>query len=112
MFQSNILKWYTFEKDKKIIQIGKDKINPDQKYDYIIIYGYENYDGKLEDVVQLLSEDGKLLIIGNNDFGINNWSKYSEEAQKSAFRTGNVGDRKRNRSYRRKQRNGCMPCMR
>ena len=81
MFESNILKWYTFEKDKKIIQIGKDEINSEQKYDYVIIHGYENYEGKLEDVVKLLSEDGKIIIIGNNDLGINNWSKYSEEAE-------------------------------
>lgn len=102
MFQSNIIKWYTFEKDKKIIQIGTNesitnelkKISKNVKcicdaqeitneinYDYVIIYGYENCNIKLENIVNLLSEDGKLLIIGNNGFGINNWSKYCQNSE-------------------------------
>lgn len=97
MFQENIIKWYPFEKNKTIIQIGAntaitdelkkvarnvkcissiEEIGSEAEYDYVIIYGYENYYYELEKIINIMNEDGKLLIIGNNKFGINNWSQY------------------------------------
>ncbi len=99
-FNSNIIKWYPFESTKAVLQIGNNNIItkelknicqkikvvgiPDlneyeeEKYDYVIIYGYERYSNIIEKVTKLLKEDGKLIIIGNNEFGINNWSKYND----------------------------------
>lgn len=102
MFQGNIIKWYPIEKDKTIIQIGTSTVVSDElkkiysnikcvstveeidfslKYDYVIIYGYENYYNELEKAKDILKEDGKILIIGNNKFGINNWSKYIDNQE-------------------------------
>ena len=106
IFNSNIIKWYPFKKDKKIIQIGlnnyitnalKEKLqkvkvvanieelNFNAKYDYILIYGYENYANIIEEITSLLEENGKILIIGNNELGINNWSKYNIEDNKEGI---------------------------
>lgn len=97
IFNSNIIKWYPFKNDKSIIQIGVNEyitkelekrlkdvkvigsienLSFDIKYDYILIYGYENYSNVIEKLARLLNESGKILIIGNNKTGIDNWSKY------------------------------------
>ena len=99
IFNKNIIKWYPFKNCKKILQIGENQniknelckifesvnsiskidelfLNPNEIYDYIIIYGYENYEIEIDKLFNLLSDDGIILIIGNNSLGINNWSKY------------------------------------
>ena len=96
-FNKNIIKWYPFKNNTKILQIGENKqiteelktfsknievvtnINNNKKnvYDYIVIYGYENFQKIIEKIKCFLKDDGKILIIGNNSLGINNWSKYS-----------------------------------
>ena len=106
IFNSNIIKWYPFKTDKTIIQIGlnnyitnvlKEKLqnvkvvtnieelNFNAKYDYILIYGYENYANIIEKITSLLEENGKILIIGNNELGINNWSKYDIKDNKEGI---------------------------
>lgn len=99
-FSSNIIKWYPFKEKKSIIQIGLnkfitkelekqfknvkvveniDELNLHIKYNYILIYGYENYGDIIENVSSFLEENGKILIIEENKLGINNWSKYDEK---------------------------------
>lgn len=103
MFQENIIKWYPIEKNKTVIQIGDNAIITDElknmsknvkcissigdidfelRYDYVIIYGFENYYNNLQKIVELLNENGKLLIIGDNKFGISKWSKYVHNEEK------------------------------
>ena len=74
VFNNNIIKWYPFEDEKSILYDIKE-IEENQKYDYIIIYGYENYSNMIQKIAQYLDINGKLLIIGENETGINNWSK-------------------------------------
>ena len=97
-FNLNIIKWYPFENDKTLLQIGNNenlekylknilkdvkstKIIQDAEqfnmlFDYILIYGYEGQDNIMENAKKYLNKNGKVLIIGNNDLGINTWSKY------------------------------------
>lgn len=92
VFNNNIIKWYPFENEKTILQIGENsyiiekqknvqqvndikEIDENNKYDYIIIYGYEKCPNTIPQIVQYLNLNGKLLIIGENETGINNWSK-------------------------------------
>lgn len=97
-FNLNIIKWYPFENDKTLLQIGNNenlekylknilkdvkstKIIQDAEqfnmlFDYILIYGYEGQDDIMENAKKYLNKNGKVLIIGNNDLGINTWSKY------------------------------------
>lgn len=104
-FNSNIIKWYQFEKEKSILQVRKNewiqneleknnlKIdtvesiedNTDYKYDYVLIYGYENYNNNIKEIISMLNENGKILIIGNNQFGINTWSKYDLDSNKGVL---------------------------
>ena len=104
-FNSNIIKWYPFEKEKSILQVRKNewiqneleknnlKIdtvesiedNTDYKYDYVLIYGYENYNNNIKEIISMLNENGKILIIGNNQFGINTWSKYDLDSNKGVL---------------------------
>lgn len=98
-FEANIIKWYPFKNDAAIIQIGTnktienelkkvlkdvksiskiDELEENTKYDYALIYGYEKQTDTIEKTLKVLNENGKLLIIGNNEFGINNWSKYDK----------------------------------
>lgn len=72
--ENNILKWYPFENGKTILYNIKE-IEPNKKYDYIIINGYENYPNIIHEIAQALETNGKLIIIGENETGINNWSK-------------------------------------
>ncbi len=106
-FNTNIIKWYPFETNKTILQIGLnayitkelektftsikaiddiEKIEPGTKYDYVLIYGYEKYENIIEIVKNILNDNGKILIIGNNGFGINNWSKYDINRQNGVLR--------------------------
>lgn len=103
-FNINIIKWYPFLNKNSILQIGQnEKIEEelksifenvvvlnnieekqnikDSKFNYIMIYEYEKYSNVVKDIVDLLDDNGKLLIIGNNETGINNWSKYSEKSE-------------------------------
>ena len=108
VFNSNIIKWYPFkkERDNNILQIGINEeitkelqskfknvdiieLNKNEdlelkkesniKYDYILIYGYQNYDDIIKELIPLTNESTKILIIFENKFGINNWSKYYKE---------------------------------
>lgn len=108
VFNSNIIKWYPFEKEtnNNILQIGINEeitkelqskfknvdimeLNKNEdlelkkesniKYDYILIYGYQNYDDIIKELIPLTNESTKILIIFENKFGINNWSKYYKE---------------------------------
>ena len=72
--ENNILKWYPFE-DGKSVLYDINEIKENEKYDYIIIYGYENYPNIINKIAQALNTNGKLIIIGENETGINNWSK-------------------------------------
>ena len=89
-YNNNIIKWYPFEENKKILQIGiNSSITETLKnicksvkvidsiceikndiYDYILIYGYEKFQDIIKKIKDLLSDDGKILIIGNNTLGI------------------------------------------
>ena len=104
-FDFNIIKWYPFENDKKILQIGKnDNISKElekigkitvtedistleEKFDYIIIYGYQN--NLMEQIEKLTKEDTKLLLIGENELGINNWSRYTSNKETGVQRLEN-----------------------
>lgn len=108
VFNSNIIRWYPFEKEREnnILQIGINEeitkelqskfknvdiieLNKNEdlelkkesniKYDYILIYGYQNYDDIIKELIPLTNESTKILIIFENKFGINNWSKYYKE---------------------------------
>ena len=72
--ENNILKWYPFEDGKSVLYDIKE-IKENEKYDYIIIKGYENYPSIINEIAQALDTNGKLIIIGENETGINNWSK-------------------------------------
>lgn len=100
-FNDNIIKWYPFKKSKNILLVGENEIiekylktktenlivlsriektNKDltnYEFDYILIYGIENYEDSIFDIRKYLNDGGKLIIIGDNTFGINNWSNYS-----------------------------------
>lgn len=109
-FNSNIIKWYTFEENKTILQIGLndyitkelekkftrikvindiEEIELNTKYDYVLIYGYEKYKNLIEIVKNILNDNGKILIIGNNELGINNWSKYDINRQRGVLKLEN-----------------------
>ena len=103
-FLENIIKWYKISKNQevyllscednfekilkqegiKIIKEDKNKYKDDsncKKFDYIIIYGFEkflNLDLKVL-IENNLKDEGKIIIIGLNDYAINNWSKYKKE---------------------------------
>lgn len=103
-FLENIIKWYKISKNQevyllscednfekilkqegiKIIKEDKNKYKDDsncKKFDYIIIYGFEkflNLDLKVL-IENNLKDKGKIIIIGLNDYAINNWSKYKKE---------------------------------
>ena len=97
-FNSNIIKWYPIKENSSILQIGEndnitrelkekghsitllksiDSIDITEKYDYILIYGYEKYSNIISKIKNVIKDDGKILVIGNNETGIQNWSKYS-----------------------------------
>lgn len=120
IFNSNIIKWYPFKNDKSIIQIGVNEyitkelekrlkdvkvigsiedLSFDIKYDYILIYGYENYNDVIEKLARLLNESGKILIIGNNKTGIDNWSKYCLNDNKGVQMLENHNMKTRNAMY-------------
>ena len=40
----------------------------------------------VETVKNILNDNGKILIIGNNELGINNWSKYDINRQKGVLK--------------------------
>lgn len=103
MYSSNVIKWYPFEKEQKILQIGEKIKNLNEKnkifhvekieaipekseYKYIIIYGYEKYSYIISEILKFLSPDGKLLIIGENVTGINNWSKCDTQKENNALK--------------------------
>ena len=104
-FDFNIIKWYPFESNKKILQIGKNEniskeleqigkltIAEDidsiqEKYDYILIYGYQKK--LMEQIEKLIKEDTKILLIGENELGINNWSKYTSNKETGVQRLEN-----------------------
>lgn len=92
-FDANIIKWYPFDNQKTILQIGQNEnISTElknrceklvvyendigEKFDYILIYGYQGE--KIEKYLKNLTDDGKILIIGKNETGINNFDKYVE----------------------------------
>lgn len=103
-FNTNIVKWYKFNKTNRVMQIGKcknitdyledvfkevivfsdiEKINyiEQEKFNYVILYGCENLDIKKLVLSNYLEDDGKFLLIGDNAFGLNNWSKFSNDSE-------------------------------
>ena len=82
IISENILNWYSFNDNAKILKIDKDFIlneNDNQKYDYIILIGSLPYASKnnnmnskefINKISDLLNEDGKLLIAVNNRFAL------------------------------------------
>lgn len=123
IFNDNILKWYPIKEFKKVLFIGenaviekylKEKVNDlltinrfenieskikDNKFDYIIIFGMENYDCSIFKISTNLLENGRMIVIGNNHFGITNWNKYSVE-----FGTNKIEDEKTNKQTIKKIR--------
>ena len=102
-FNTNIIKWYEFKNYTNILQVGKkeeitnylenkfkdvavcdfeDIESINEKFDNILIYGLEIKDNILSKVYKALNEDGVILIAANNNYGINNWSKYTIEENK------------------------------
>mgnify|MGYP004495945487 CR=1 FL=1 len=125
-FNSNIIKWYPFEENKTILQIGEnnyitqelekkfiniktikniEEIEQNKKYDYILIYGYEKYDNIIEKITPILNNKGKILIIGNNEIGINNWSKYDIDRQKGVLKLENNPNIKTIKNVKRELQN-------
>lgn len=102
-FDLNIIRWYSFVNKNSVLLIGKnDNIynelcgkfskvlaienidelkekSEKQIYDYIIIYGMEKLELEIADLDKYINEKSRILIIGNNYTGINNWSKYSTD---------------------------------
>lgn len=115
-FNSNIIKWYPFEENKTIIQVGinknitrelekifkevrvisnKEKQEIMEKFDYILIYAYEkNYDILLQ-AIRLMKESSKILVIGKNETGINEWSKYCNDDNNGILELENHHKRKK-----------------
>ncbi len=101
IFNANIIKWYPFENLSNILLIGEneeiekhlktitdkltiisrfEKISENiekNNFDYILINGIEKYKNIIPNLKELLKQEGKFIILGNNTFGINNWSKYN-----------------------------------
>ncbi len=98
IFNENVIKWYNFKKTENIIQIGKceniteylktkfknvivlenfENFEIVSKYDYILIYEGQNKLDLVDQAIKYLNEEGILLLVGENPFGINNWSKYN-----------------------------------
>ena len=95
-FIGNIIRWYEIDESSKLLLLSKDEefekamkekvpstikeLNEEDNhdFDYIVIYGFENYkDIDLKDLIEgKLNSEGKIVIIGENDYSINNWSKY------------------------------------
>ena len=97
MFEDNIIKWYEFENLNSILQVGKstninlylksifknvaqvddfEELKEETKFDYILFYGITD-EKKLENIDNYLSENGKVIVIGNNKFAIQNWTNYN-----------------------------------
>lgn len=102
IFNTNILKWYDFDENQNLLQVGennnifeylKSKLNNvkmisgteivDEKFQYILFYGIENIKNYENIITKNLEEDGKIIIIGNNAFGVNNFSKYVYDGDNS-----------------------------
>ena len=99
-FNENIINWYNFKENSKILLIGNNEViknnlikrnlyveiyeeifknNQEEKnkyYEYIIIYGIENKNINIENMEKYLKNEGTILVIGNNDYGIQNWNRY------------------------------------
>ena len=91
----NIIKWYPFHKNAEILTIGStlEDIDINKKFDYIILLGaLENSDhlfngdnpeqNLMSYVKKHLKSNGKLLIITDNDLGIENLCNDIEENKK------------------------------
>jgi len=59
-------------------------------FDYIVIYGKEKYDYVIATLTEYLSQDGKLIIAGNNSFGIKNWCRYNSQREINSLITTNI----------------------
>lgn len=72
---SNIINWYPFKENAKIINVI-DISDLNEKFDYIIInISNKNIDAKevLIHAKDCLLDNGRIIIIANNKFGISNW---------------------------------------
>lgn len=99
-FNTNIIKWYEFDKTESILQIGLNKkiteylktkfsnvkcvakfneIDFNEKFNYIFIYGLEDCGDFSSIIFDALDEDGKLLLVFDNPLGINKFSKFPLE---------------------------------
>ena len=95
-FKKNILLWYPFKKNSSILNLGEDiteilgeldvsfsnianKIEHDEKFDYITIFGKYTYDfkDKLRYAKNVLKTDGRILIATDNRFGLRNFNSSS-----------------------------------
>ena len=95
-FKKNILLWYPFKKDSSILNLGEDientlgeldvhfskisnKIEQDEKYDYVTIFGKYTYEfkDKLRDAKNFLKSNGKILIALDNKFGLRSFNETS-----------------------------------
>lgn len=107
-FQKNIFQWYDFKKTDALLLINGNEIlekyfktifskvvlksmnfNTESEefdsfenlFDYIIILHPEQDKNLIAKVKKYLKQAGTLLIIGRNELGMNNWSKYDIENQ-------------------------------
>lgn len=97
----NIIKWYEFKMNSRIMYIGKngdiveylnennkvtsiisiDEINDSEFYDYIIIDIQKVNIYDIEKLKQKINEDGILIFLLNNKYGITNFVTYNYKEQ-------------------------------
>ena len=95
-FRKNIILWYPFKNDTYILNLGENiedilgdvdvhfskisnKIDQDEKYDYITIFGKYTYEfkDKLKEAKNFLKSNGKILIAVDNKFGLRAFNQSS-----------------------------------
>lgn len=98
-FNTNIIKWYSFKSNSKILCVNANeavidflsKKNLDvtvykadesikSVFDYILICDYEKIGRIVLKIKEFLSEQGKLLIFGKNNFSLNDFCRYDLKA--------------------------------
>lgn len=95
----NIVKWYTFKKSSDILYVGNNeeitkflrkKYNVDtvvtsSKYDYILIDKEFISEDEIAKLKEKIKEDGTLILILDNKFGISNFLTYNYDEQNSSL---------------------------
>ena len=102
---SNIIKWYDFKENSQIVYIGENEdivkelskkntveaikeikeLTNNNRYDYIIVDTTEIEKVDIQKLKQNLKEDGKLIFLLDNKYGISNFITYNYEEQISSL---------------------------